>query len=331
MEKEITLDLVRVTEAAALKSSIFLGRGDKEAVDREAVDAMRGMLDYVPIQGTVVIGEGEKDQAPMLFLGEQVGNWDPNSPEVDIAVDPIDGTRLVAFGLPNAISVVAASDKGGLASLPTFYCNKIACGPELTGKLDINASVRENLRVAAAVLGVDVTELVVAILNRERHRELINNVREVGARIKLLGDGDIAASIATAVEGSGIDLYMGVGGSPEGVLAAAALRSLEGEIQMTLWPQDEAETNYLNENGHNTDRVFFTKDLAGGKNVIFAATGVTDGDFLRGVVYKRSKVTTHSIVMRSISRTVRRIVAEHDLRFKVLPSKSSGKDLLLIE
>ncbi len=325
-KREITLELIRVTEAAALNASRYLGLGDKELVDQAAVDAMRGMLELVDVKGVVVIGEGEKDRAPMLYTNEQVGNWSENSPEMDIAVDPIDGTRLVANGLPNAIAVMAAAERGMLASLPTFYSKKIACGPELAGKLDINATVRENLRIAAAVLGVEIDEITVVILNRERHRKLISEVRAVGARIKLISDGDIAAAIATALPDSGVNLYMGYGGSPEGVLTAAALKALDGEIQLKLHPSEEELPKV---EGFDLDRIYFTDDLAGGDNVMFSATGVTDGDMLRGVRYMRNKVITYSIAMRSKSHTVRKVETVHDLANKTIALKSAGKDVNL--
>ncbi len=326
MQKEITLQLIRVTEAAALNASKYLGLGNKELVDQAAVDAMRGMLELVDVKGTVVIGEGEKDKAPMLYVGEEVGNWSENSPEMDIAVDPIDGTRLVANGLPNAIAVMAATEKGKMASLPTFYCQKLACGPELKGKLDINASVRENLKIAAAVLGLDVNEITVVILNRPRHEELIEDIRKVGARIKLISDGDIAAAIATALPQSGVNLYMGIGGSPEAVLAAAALRSLGGEIQVKLRPSNEEKKKITD---LDTDRVYFTDDLAGGENVVFSATGVTDGDLLKGVRYSRNYAVTYTIAMRSKTHTIRKVEAFHDLKHKTIALKSAGINVKL--
>ena len=325
MEKEITLELVRVTEAAALMASRYLGRGDKELVDKAASDSMRGMLDYIEMKGTVVLGEGEKDQAPMLYIGEQVGRWDDGDIELDIAVDPIDGTRLVAFGLPNAISVIAVTERGGIEYLPTYYSYKLAVGPELAGKLDINATIRENLRVAAAILGMDISELTCVVLNRDRHREIIDEIRKVGARIKLISDGDIAAAIATALPGSDVNLYIGVGGSPEALLAAAALKSLGGEIQIKLWPMDEDERLRIAEKGYDVERVYKTNDLIKSDNVIFAATGVTDGDMLSGVRFVKNTAITESIVMRSKTRTIRRIIAQHNMSFKTIPLKSAGE------
>lgn len=323
--KEITLEMVRVTESAALTASRYMGRGNKEIVDKVASDAMRGMLDYIDMKGIVVIGEGEKDKAPMLYIGEKVGNWEENTPELDIAVDPIDGTRLVAFGLPNAISVIAATDRGAIEYLPTYYSYKLAVGPELAGKLDINASIRENLRVASAILNVNISELTVVILNRERHREIIEEVRKVGARIKLISDGDIAAAIATALPESYVDIYLGIGGSPEAILAAAALKSLGGEIQLKLWPIDEKERNLISENGYDENRVYKTDDLIKSDNVIFAATGVTDGDLLHGVKYSKNIAITESIVMRSKTKTLRKIISHHNLKYKTIPLKSEGE------
>jgi len=323
--REITLDLVRVTEAAALMSSRLLGRGDKNAVDQAAVDAMRGMLDYINMKGKVVIGEGEKDEAPMLYIGEEVGNWGENAPELDIAVDPVDGTRLVAYGRPNAISVIAAAERGKIAYIPTFYSLKLAAGPELKGKLDINAPIRENIRVAAAILGKEISEFTVVILDRERHREIIEKVRSLGARIKLISDGDIAGVIAAAMPESFVDMYIGIGGTPEGILAAAALRTTGGEIQMKMWPTSEDERKNLEKEGWDLEKVYFTEDLVGGEEVIFAATGVTNGEFLNGVKYGKHKAITESIVMRSKTRTIRKIITYHDLRYKTIPLKSEGE------
>ncbi|HOO32328.1 MAG TPA: class II fructose-bisphosphatase [Thermotogota bacterium] len=326
MYPEFSLDFVRVTEAAALMSSRYLGFGDKEAVDKAAVDAMRGMLDYIDIKGTVIIGEGEKDEAPMLYEGERVGSYEDNAPEMDIAVDPIDGTRLVAYGLPNGIAVMVAAEHGKIAPLPTFYCKKLAVGPELKGRLDINSPIRENLKVAAAVLNVDVSEITVVILNRDRHKETIEEIKKTGARIKLISDGDIAGAMATATPESGVNIYIGIGGSPEGVLAAAALRTLGGELQVKLWAQSEEEKKGLEEQGWDFEKVYMTEDLVGGEHVIFAATGVTKGDFLNGVKFVRGKAITESIAMRMPSATVRYITTHHDLRKKTIRLKSSSGD-----
>lgn len=319
---EITLELVRITESAALMSSLFLGYGNKENVDKYAVDAMRGMLDYIDIKGTVVIGEGEKDEAPMLYNGELVGLCNDDSLEMDIAVDPIDGTRLVAYGLPNAISVMVFAEKGMIQSIPTFYSLKLAAGPELKGKIDINKSISENIVIAADILKIPKEEITVVMLNRERHRKFIDEIRETGARIKLISDGDIAGAIATCMSDSGVDLLYGVGGSPEGILAAAAMRTLGGEIQMKIWARDKEE-----EKQHQQDwdfnKVYYTEDLVGGDHVIFAATGVTDGDFLNGVKFMKGKAVTDTIAMRTSSATVRRISTQHDLDKKTVRLKSS--------
>jgi fructose-1,6-bisphosphatase II len=326
MYPEFSLDFVRVTEAAALMSSRYLGFGDKEEVDKAAVDAMRGMLDYIDIKGTVIIGEGEKDEAPMLYEGERVGSYEDNAPEMDIAVDPIDGTRLVAYGLPNGIAVMVAAEHGKIAPLPTFYCKKLAVGPELKGRLDIDSPIRENLKVAAAVLDVDVSEITVVILNRDRHKEIIEEIKKTGARIKLISDGDIAGAMATATPESGVNIYIGIGGSPEGVLAAAALRTLGGELQVKLWAQSEEEKSALEEQGWDFDKVYMTEDLVGGEHVIFAATGVTKGDFLNGVKFVHGKAITESIAMRMPSATVRYITTHHDLKKKTIRLKSSSGD-----
>ena len=325
LQRQIAMELVRVTECAALRASRWLGNGNKEMVDKAASDAMRGMLDLIPLKGTVIIGEGEKDKAPMLYIGEQVGDWKEDSPEVDIAVDPVDGTRLVANGLPNALSVVAVGSKGSLLSFPGFYMEKLACGPALKGKLDMNVSVRENLKVAAAVLNKNIKDLTIMILDRERHKQIIQDVRDTGARIKLIGDGDVAGAISTAMHNN-VDIYMGIGGAPEGVLAAAALRCLDGEIQTRFYPQNEAEKNKLEAAGFDVNRIYFTEDLAKGDNLIFAATGITSGEFLEGVSFGSHQATTHSIVMRCKYRTIRYIKAIHNLKYKTIPSRERNME-----
>jgi fructose-1,6-bisphosphatase II len=325
MIPEITLDMVRVTEAAALFSSVFLGRGDKETVDQRAVDAMRGILDLLDMRGTVVIGEGEKDQAPMLAAGERVGKWADNDPEVLIAVDPVDGTRLVANGRSNALSVIAATEKGKIAPLPTYYVHKLAVGKELAGNLDINATPRENLRIAAAILGVKVSELTVTVLDRERNYALVEAIRNVGARIKFINDGDIAAAIATALPDGGTEIYMGIGGSPEAVLAAAALECLGGEIQVKCWLRDNSEIEKIENSEFELEKVYWTRDLIDGEEVIFSATGITDGSFLKGVRFTHNKAITDSISMRSSTRTVRRIQAYHEIAYKTVTTKSGGE------
>lgn len=324
-ERVIMLDLVRVTETAALRAARWMGMGNKEAADQAAVDGMRGMLDLVNFEGVVIIGEGEKDEAPMLYIGEHVGSG--NGEVVDVAVDPLEGTRLVAQGLPNAMSVFVAAKKGSLKAIPTFYMDKIAVGPAAAGHIDINAPVRENLRVVAAALGRKVRDLTVVILNRPRHEKLISEVRACGARIKLISDGDVSAGMATALPDTGVDMLMGIGGSPEGVLTAAALRCLGGEIQAKIWLQSEEERKKALEAGYDPDKVYITDDLAAGDSIIFVATGITDGDLLRGVRYYGDRAVTHSVVMRAKTRTVRFIEAHHDLRYKTLRSKQEKKEL----
>ncbi|WP_324715785.1 class II fructose-bisphosphatase [Carboxydochorda subterranea] len=329
-EREVMLDFLRVTETAALRAAPWMGKGDKEAADDAAVDGMRGMLDLVRVQGTVIIGEGEKDKAPMLYVGEKVGTGD--GPEVDIAVDPLEGTRLVANGLPNAMSVLVAAERGTILGLPAFYMEKIAVGPQAAGHIDIHATVRENLRVVAAVLGRRVNELTVVILDRPRHARLIQEVREVGARIKLISDGDVAAGIATALEGTGVDMLLGIGGAPEGVLTAAALKCLGGELQCRLWfPTPEDEEKAIRAGFTDTKKVYTQDDLIATDRVIFAATGVTDGDLLRGVRYSHRTARTHSILMRGHTKTVRLIETIHHLEHKTLRSRRRNQEIAAAE
>ena len=309
-DRNLALELVRVTEAAAMAAGRLIGRGDKIAADQAAVDAMRIVLDTVSMAGVVVIGEGEKDEAPMLFNGEKIGNG--QGPEVDVAVDPLEGTRLTALGMPNAIATVAVSERGTMF-FPgaAFYMDKIACGPESADVIDIEAPARENVRRVAKARGVSPSEISVVVLDRERHEGLIAELREVGAKVMLITDGDVAPSIAAAQPGTGVDLLMGVGGTPEGVLAAAALKCVGGTIQGKLWPRNDEERQALVNDGFDLDRVLTTDDLVGSGHVFFAATGVTTGALLRGVRYTREGATTDSIVMRSRSGTVRRIEATH--------------------
>lgn len=315
------LDLVRVTEAAALKASRWLGKGDKNGVDKAAVDAMRGMLDFVEISGTVIIGEGEKDEAPMLYIGEKVGRWDDDDCEVDIAVDPVDGTRLTAKGLPNAMSVIAVGDKDCLAPIPSFYMKKLACGPQLRGKLNIDWSVKKNIEIASQILDKPIEDLTVTVLDRERHEQLVNEIRQTGARIKFLIDGDIAGAIATSMEEHEVDLYMGVGGAPEAVLAAAALKCLDGEIQAKFWWQKEEEHQNIIDKGFDINKIFYTEDLAKGDNVVFCATGISNGELLKGVNFGSHKATTHTVLMRAKTKTVRYITAIHNLNYKTIHTK----------
>jgi len=314
-DRNLALELVRVTEAAALAAGRWIGRGDEEAVDRAAVDAMRIMIDTVAMDGVVVIGEGEKDHAPMLYNGERVGNG--QGPAVDVAVDPIDGTRLTALGQPGALSVMALSERGTMF-FPgaAVYMEKVAVGPEAAGAIDVTAPPEENVRSVAEAKGVRPEEITVVVLDRDRHRELVRRVREAGARVSLVPDGDVAPAIAAATSASGVDLLMGIGGTPEGVVAAAALKCLGGAIQGRLFPRSDEERARLEEAGLDADRVLTTEDLVSGGDVFFAATGITDGPLLRGVRYDHDGATTFSIVMRSRSGTVRSIEARH--RFEKL-------------
>jgi fructose-1,6-bisphosphatase II len=309
------MELARVTEAAALASGRWIGHGDKIAADQAAVDAMRLMVDTVSMHGTVVIGEGEKDEAPMLFNGEEVGNGD--GPGVDVAVDPIDGTTLTAVGQPNALSVIALAPRGTMF-FPgeAVYMEKIAAGPEAAVVIDVTAPPEDNVRAVAKAKGVRPEEISVTILDRQRHADIIAAVRSVGARVYLISDGDVAGAISAAAPRSGIDLLIGIGGTPEGVIAAAALKCLGGAIQGRLWPRDDDERRRMIDGGFDLDAVLTTDDLVSGDDVFFAATGITDGDLLRGVRYWPDGATTHSMVMRSRSGTVRWVEAEH--RFEKL-------------
>jgi len=309
-DRNLALELVRVTEAAAMAGARKMGYGDKELVDGAAVDAMRAVLGSVPMDGIVVIGEGEKDNAPMLFNGEQIGNGQP--PAVDIAVDPIEGTSLTAKSQPNALSVVALSDRGTMFNPgPCVYMEKLAVGPEAVSAVDFEAPLAENLARIARARGVHVADLTVAILDRPRHEQIIKEIRGAGARIKLLPDGDVAGAISAAREGTGVDVLVGIGGTPEGVLAAAALKCMEGGIFGRLWPRDDAERQAALDAGYDLDRVLTVEDLVAGENVFFAATGVTDGDLLQGVRFDRRGAVTQSLSMRSKSGTIRLIEARH--------------------
>ncbi len=311
-DRNLALELVRTTEAAAMSAARFMGRGDKVAADQAAVNAMRLMFNTVDMDGVVVIGEGEKDEAPMLFNGERLGTGVP--PQVDIAVDPIDGTRLTALGLPGALAVVAMAERGTMFNPGHLvYADKIAVGPHAKGVIDINAPVRDNLTKVAKALGKDLNDLTVVILDRDRHKDLIRDVRQCGARIKLITDGDVAGALVTAFDYTGEDILIGIGGSPEAVITAAALKCLGGEIQCKLWPRNEKERMMAIDHGLDVNRVLTTDDLVGGDNVFFAATGITDGQLVNGVRYDGSVVRTSSIVLRSLSGTTRRIESEHDL------------------
>ncbi len=311
-DRNLALELVRVTESAATFASRWIGRGDKIAADQAAVDAMRLMLDTVSMRGVVVIGEGEKDEAPMLFNGEDVGAG--TGPEVDVAVDPLEGTRLTALGMPNAISVIAVAERGTMF-FPgaALYMDKIAVGPVGAGVIDIEAPAVENLERVAEAKGVQVNDLTVVVLERERHDGLIAELRAAGARVNLIRDGDVAPAIAAAQEGTGVDLLMGIGGTPEGVISAAAIKCLGGAMQGKLWPRNEEERKSLIDAGYDLDAVLTADDLVSGDDVFVAATGVTSGALLRGVRVVHDRVETESIVMRSRSGTFRRIVASHPL------------------
>ena len=311
-DRNLALELVRVTEAAAMAGSRWVGRGDKNGADGAAVDAMRTVLSTVPMSGLVVIGEGEKDEAPMLFNGEQVG--DGSDPKTDVAVDPIDGTTLTSQGRGNAISVIAVSERGTMLDPgPCFYMEKIAVGPDVVGSIDITASATQNLKWIAKAKGENIRDLTVAILDRPRHDDLVAEVRRTGARIKLLSDGDIFGAIATAWPSAGIDVLFGIGGTPEGVTAAAALKCMGGEIQGRLWPRTDEERREITEAGFDLSQILTTNDLVKGDNCFFAATGVTDGELLKGVRFEPGVVHTQSLVMRSKSGTVRLIDARHRL------------------
>jgi len=315
-DRNLALELARVTEAAALAAGRWVGRGDKEAADQAAVDAMRLMIDTVSMHGTVVIGEGEKDEAPMLYNGEEVGNG--GGPAVDVAVDPIDGTRLTAAGQPNALAVIALAERGTMF-FPgaAVYMEKVAAGPEAADVIDITAPPEDNVRLVAKAKGVRPEEIGVVILDRDRHAELIQRVRETGAKVYLITDGDVAGAISAASSRrSGIDLLLGIGGTPEGVIAAAALKCLGGAMQGRLYPRSDQERKTLEDAGFDIEKVLDADDLVAGHDVFFAATGITDGSLLKGVRYQEDGAVTHSLVMRSRSGTVRYIEAEH--RFEKL-------------
>jgi fructose-1,6-bisphosphatase class II len=315
MDRNLALEMVRVTEAAALSCARLMGRGDSKGADQAAVDAMRRTLNSMNFDGTVVIGEGERDEAPMLYIGEKVGKG--GELKVDIALDPLEGTNLCATGAPNALAVIAIADQGHFLHAPDTYMDKIAVGPEGVGAIDLEKSPTRNLQELARAKSCSLQDLTAIILDRDRHKELIREVREAGARIKLIGDGDVSAAISTCIPESGVDVLFGIGGAPEGVLAAAALRCLGGEIQARLKPRNEEEIARAKKMGiTDINRVFKIRDLANG-HVMFAATGVTNGDFLKGVRFFGGGAHTHSIVMRSLSGTIRYIEATH--RFDTKP------------
>ncbi|WP_027928508.1 class II fructose-bisphosphatase [Amycolatopsis benzoatilytica] len=311
-DRNLAMELVRVTEAAAMAAGRWVGRGDKIGGDGAAVDAMRQLVSTVSMRGVVVIGEGEKDEAPMLFNGEEVGNGD--GPDCDVAVDPVDGTTLMAKGMPNALAVLAVAERGAMFDpSAVFYMEKLAVGPDAAGKVDISAPVAENIRRVAKAKNSSVSDVTVCILDRPRHEQLVKEVRAAGARIRFISDGDVAGAIAAARPSTGVDMLLGIGGTPEGIIAACAMKCLGGELQGRLWPKDEAEREKALAAGHDLDRILLNDDLVTGDNVFFCATGVTDGDLLRGVHYRAGGATTQSIVMRSKSGTVRMIDGYHRL------------------
>jgi fructose-1,6-bisphosphatase II len=311
-DRNLAMELVRVTEAAAMAAGRWVGRGDKNGADGAAVNAMRQLIHTVSMSGVVVIGEGEKDEAPMLFNGEHVG--DGMGPECDVAVDPIDGTRLAALGMGNAISVMAVAERGTMFDpSAVFYMEKIATGPDAADAVDIRLPVAENVRRVAKAKRESPSDVTVVILDRPRHNDMVEEVRSTGARIKFITDGDVAGAIMAAREGTGIDLMLGIGGTPEGIIAACALKTLGGVIQGKLWPKDDDERQKAIDAGHDLDRVLLTDELVRGDDVFFVATGITDGELLTGVRYRAGCVRTHSMVMRSRSGTIRIIESEHKL------------------
>jgi fructose-1,6-bisphosphatase II len=311
-DRNLALELVRVTEAGAMAAGRWVGRGDKEGGDGAAVDAMRELVNSVSMRGVVVIGEGEKDNAPMLYNGEEVGNGD--GPECDFAVDPIDGTTLMAKGLANAISVLAVSERGTMYDpSAVYYMDKIAVGPDAADVIDITAPIGENIRRVAKAKNVSVSDLTVCILDRPRHEQLIADVRDAGARCRLISDGDVAGAISACRPNTSTDMLAGIGGTPEGIIAAAAIRCMGGAIQAKLWPKDDEERQKAIDRGYDLDQILTTEELVSGDNVFFSATGVTDGDLLNGVHFYGGGCTTQSIVMRSKSGTVRMIEAYHRL------------------
>jgi fructose-1,6-bisphosphatase II len=310
MQRELTLEFARVTEAAAISSARWWGRGDKNSADDAATEAMRAMFDTVNIDGTVVIGEGEMDEAPMLYIGEKVGTG--KNVEVDVAVDPLEGTNLVAKGLMGAITVLAVAPKGCLLHAPDMYMEKIAAGPAAKGKISLDATVTENVQAVAKSLNKEVNDVTVVVLDRERHEHIIEELRRIGARIKLISDGDVSPAVATSIPGSGVDMVIGIGGAPEGVLAAAAQRCTGGEFQGRLWPENEEQVQRARKLGvKNPKKILTLNDLVRGDDVIFAASGVTDGDFLKGVRYYGNYATTHTVVMRGVSGTIRFLESRH--------------------
>ncbi|MCB0866738.1 MAG: class II fructose-bisphosphatase [Solirubrobacterales bacterium] len=311
-DRNLALELVRVTEAAALAAARWVGRGDKEAADGAAVDAMRLLINTIPMDGVVVIGEGEKDEAPMLYNGEEIGDGSP--PHVDIAVDPLEGTRLCAQGRPGALAVIALAEKGAMFDPgPCVYMEKLAGGPEIADCLSLEIPIGDVVKRVADKRGVSPTEITTVILDRERHAEGVRQIREAGSRIRFITDGDVSAALLAVTEGTGVDMLWGIGGTPEGVISAAAIKCLGGQILGRLWPRDDGERKAAEEAGYEIERVLTVDDLVGGNDAFFAASGVTDGDLLQGVRYHPGEyATTESLVMRSRSGTVRRVSGRHD-------------------
>jgi fructose-1,6-bisphosphatase II len=338
IQRLVEFDFLRATEIAALNCMRWIGKGDKEAADAAACDAIRGMFDITDIRGDVVIGEGIKDQAPGIFKGERLGTWRDGAPRFDIALDPVDGTTNVSKGMPNAISCIAAampdgSGEPGLQDIPAFYLKKLAYPPEVRRAwiadpalpIDVRAPLAEVIRVTAGILGKDVRDVVVMVLDRPRNQPFIDEVRRVGASLRMIADGDISAALAPALSRSDVDLYAGIGGAPEGVLAAAALRCLGGGMQAQIWPRDEAERRALIEAGwgDRLDAVYRSRDLARGEQILFAATGISDSPWLEGVEVRGSTAITHSVLMRARSGTVRYLTSEHDLKRKTIHLRSA--------
>jgi fructose-1,6-bisphosphatase II len=341
IERIIELDFIRATEAAALNSLPWMGRGDKEKADAAACDAIRGMFDLMNICGEVVIGEGIKDEAPGIFKGEQLGMWLPGAPQFDIALDPIDGTTNISKGMPNSITCIAAASpepgvKVALRDIPSFYMMKLAYGPEVIRSMEkagidtlkLESPIEETLITVARALKKRVQDVVVMMLDRPRHKELVAEIRRLGASLRMIGDGDIAAAISPSYPESGIDLYVGIGGAPEAVLAAAGIKCLGGDLQCRMWPRDEKEHAQLVADGHEADldKVFFADDLAKGNNIIFCATGISDSALLRGVKAQGQNTITHSVLMRAKSKTVRFIRAWHDLQSKTIRLRSDNRE-----
>ena len=311
-DRNLALELVRVTEAAALAAARMVGRGDKEGADQAAVDAMRYVLTSVSMDGVVVIGEGEKDEAPMLYNGERIGDGSP--PQVDVAVDPLEGTRLTALGMPNALAVIALAERGAMFDPgPALYMEKIAGGPEIADLLDLDRPLPETLRLVAQRKEIDIRDVMVVMLDRERHHAAMAEVREAGARVRLITDGDVAGAMLAVSDNTPVDLLWGIGGTPEGVISAAAIKCIGGAQLGRLWPRNDEERQAAINAGYDLDKVLSAEDLVRGEDVFFSATGVTDGDVLQGVRYQGDRgATTESLVMRSRSGTVRRVVARHD-------------------